>query len=75
MEALAETAAEEKWSDGEAGGYISSSCGRERMLSEEMWEANEEWMLSRGGSRRSSNSQQGSWASASGVWVKLVWSG
>jgi hypothetical protein len=66
VDARGEIGAEEKWSDGEAGSGSSCSCGGERMPREE----NEEWMLSCGGSRRSSYSQQGSWASASGVWLK-----
>ncbi len=66
VEAGGETGAEEKWSDGEAGSNSSASCGGERIPREEK----EEWMLSCGGSRRSSYSQQGSWASASGVCEK-----
>jgi hypothetical protein len=66
VDARGEIGAEEKWSDGEAGSSSSCSCGGERMPREE----NEEWILSCGGSRRSSYSQQGSWASASGVWLK-----
>jgi len=66
VDARGEIGADEKWSDGDAGSNSSASCGGERMPREEK----EEWMLSWGGSRRSSYSQQGSWASASGVWEK-----
>ena len=41
VEALGETAAEEKWSDGDVGEH---SCSW--MLREEMWDAKEECMLS-----------------------------
>ena len=60
VEARGEMGAEEKWSDGEAGSKSSCSGGGERMLREEMCEAKEECILSCGGSRRSSYSQQGS---------------
>lgn len=49
-EARGEGGADEKWSDGEAGENSSASWGGDRIPSEEK----EEWILSCGGSRRSS---------------------